>query len=297
MAVEQAEVKTRRLQGWMSAAALYGIFGCLIPYIARTPLGWLGALAGAVPALLTRPRVLPKWLEILRGVWGIGAVVLSVGECAGGMVGYTYPEWSAWVPVLLLLLVGWRGSKLDEKGMERCGKLLVWLMLAMTAVLVVLILPRLNLQFERPRGWSDVWEAAKVAVLVFGCAGLVAPFRGSVPGVVTALSGAAAGGVSVSALGPVLAGLLRYPFLVLCDAAVFELRLSSVGTAMWALSESALLMLLLSRIPGGKWVRGAVCAVAFALSFTLPWPEWLILAYLAVGALLGYIPYLVFKKV
>lgn len=292
----EVTVRQRRLQGWMTAAALYGVFGCLIPYIAATPLGWLGALVGVVPALLIPPKALPRWLELVRGVWGLGAVVLSVGECARGMVNYTYPEWSVWVPTALLLAVGWRGSRLDEKALERCGKLMVFLMLAMTAVLVALILPRLDLRLERPRGWQDIRDAARVALLTFGSVSVVMPLRGRLAGVITTVSGAAAGGVSVSALGPALAGMLRYPFLVLCDATVFELRLSSLGTAMWALSESALLILLLSRIPGKKWIKLGCCGGAFLLTFTLPWPKAVIGAYLFVGAILGYIPYLVWQK-
>ncbi len=50
---------------------------------------------------------------------------------------------------------------------------------------------------------------------------------------------------------PALASMLAYPFLTLCDAAVFEIRIS-FGSAMWALSETALLTVLLSRFPGGK---------------------------------------------
>ena len=292
----EVRVREKRIQGWLTGAALYGVFGCLVPYIAATPLGWLGALAGTVPALLIKAKRLPPVMNAVRGVWGLGAVVLSVGECARGIVDYTYPEWSAWVPAALLLAVGWRGSALDEKGQERCGKLLVWLMLAMTAVLVALVLPRLDLRFEKPRGWSDVWEGVRVALITFGCVSVVTPVQGRLVGGITTLSGAAAGGVSVSALGPALAGMVRYPFLVLCDAAVFELRLSSLGTAMWALSESALVILLLSRLPRGKWVKFGCCLLAFGLGFTLPWPNTLVVAYLFVGAVLGYILYFVEGK-
>lgn len=289
----EVRVRAKRWQGWLTAAGLYGVFGCLIPAVAATPLGWLGALVGSVPALLLEPKAVPRWLAVGRGLWSLGAAALSLGECARGIVAYTYPDWSPWVPCLLLLAVGWRGSRLDEKERERCGKLLVWLMLAMTAVLVVLVLPRLELRFERPRGVEDLWAAGKVAALTFGCLSAVTPLEGRGTGAIAAGSGALAGGISVAALGPALAGLVRYPFLVLCDAAVFELRLSSLGTAMWALSESALLMLLLGRLPGGKWVKAAGCGVIFLLFLTTPWPEPAVTAYLILGVALGYTPYLV----
>ena len=291
----EVKVKQKRLQGWMTAAGLYGVFGCLIPYISATPLGWVGALVGAILALIIAPKSLPRWLKQCRALWGLGAAALSLGECARGMVAYTYPHWSPWVPCLLLLAVGWRGSRLDQKARERCGKLLVWLMLAMTTVLVVLVLPRLELQFEQPRGREDIWDAAQVAALTFGCLGVITPLEGRRAGAITTLSGALAGGVSVSALGPGLAGMLTYPFLVLCDAAVFELRLSSLGTAMWALSESALLMVLLGRLCGGKWVKAVACGGVFLLSLTTPWPDSVTVGYLIVGALLGYTPYFVWK--
>lgn len=288
------EVKQRRVQGWLTAAALYGLFGALIPYIAATTLGWLGALLGALPAVLLPKCPLPykweRWVYLLRRVWSIPVMALALGLCAEGIADYTYPGWNSWVPALLILVVGWRGSRLDEKGQERLGKLLVWLMLIMTVVLVVLILPRLDFKLERFRGWADIKECAVVFLLTLGATAVVMPSHGRLPGCVTAAMGASAGGVCTASEGAALAGMLRYPFLVLCDAAAFEMRLSSVGTAMWALSQCALLILLLARLPGGRWVKAGAAVGVFLLTFTLPWSRTLILIILSGSAVLGYLP-------
>ena len=98
--------------------------------------------------------------------------------------------------------------------------------------------------------------------------------------------------MTTAAEGPALASMLAYPFLTLCDAAVFEIRISSFGSAMWALSETALLTVLLSRFPGGKWVRLGAAAVVFGLSRTLPWGKGAQYTIIIVGALLGYLPVL-----
>lgn len=288
------EVRQRRVQGWLTAAALYGIFGALIPYIASATLGWVGALLGALPAvLLPNCPLPPRWektVQALRRIWSIPAMALSLGLCAQGISDYTYPGWSKWMPALLILLVGWRGSRLDGKGQERLGKLMVWLMLVMTVVLVMLVLPRLDLHFEMPKGWQDVKDAFRVFLITLGATSAVVPSTGRLPGVATAAMGAAAGGVSTASEGAALAGMLRYPFLVLCDAAAFEMRLSSVGSAMWALTESALLVLLLSRFPGGKGVKAGVAVLAFGLTFLWPWSEGVVMLLLAIGAVLGYLP-------
>lgn len=288
------EVKERRIQGWLTAAALYGLYGALIPYIASATLGWVGALLGALPAvLLPKCPLPPRWegtVQTLRRLWSIGAMALSLGLCAEGISDYTYSGWSKWVPALLILLVGWRGSRLDEKAQERVGKLMVCLMLAMTGALVFLVLPRLDLRFEKPTGWGDVWDALRIFLITAGATSAIMPSEGRVPGVVTAGMGAAAGGLATASEGPALAGMVRYPFLVLCDAAAFEMRLSSVGTAMWALSQSALLVLLLCRFPGGKWVKAGVGVLVLGLTLTLPWSDGVIVFLLVSGGILGYLP-------
>ena len=68
--------------------------------------------------------------------------------------------------------------------------------------------------------------------------------------------------------------------------------MSPFGSAMWALSQCALLVSLLSWFPGGKWVRLGAAGVVFALTFTLPWQHYTILVLLIFGALLGYLPIL-----
>lgn len=288
------EVKQRRVQGWLTAAALYGVYGALIPYIASTTLGWLGAFLGALPAVLLPKWPLPfkweRWVCLLRRIWSVPVMALALGLCADGIADYTYPGWNTWVPALMLLVVGWRGGRLDEKGQERLGKLMVWLMLVMTVVLVVLVLPRLDFRLEGFRGWADVRECAAVFLLTLGAASTVMPSCGRLPGCVTAALGASAGGVCTAAEGAALAGMLRYPFLVLCDAAAFEMRLSSLGTAMWALSQCALLILLLARLPGGRWVKAGLAAMVFLLTLTFPWNETMLCVLLAGSAVLGYLP-------
>ena len=292
--MERVEVKNRRVQGWLTAAALYGVFGALIPYIAATPLGWLGALLGALPGVLLPKCPLPyrweRWVYLLRRIWSVPAMALSLKLCAEGIADYTYPGWNRWVPALLILAVGWRGSRLDEKGQERLGKLMVWLMLVMTMVLVVLILPRLDLQMEVVRGWEDVKGAGRVFLLTLGAVSMIVPSEGRAPGTAVAVMGSAAGGICTLSEGAALAGMMRYPFLMLCDAAAFEMRLSSVGTAMWALTQSGVLVLLLARFPGGKAVKACAAAGVLLLAFALPWSGGGIAVLLIGGGVLGYLP-------
>ena len=68
------EVKEQRVQGWLGAAALYGVFGCLMPYMAATPLGWVGGLLGALLAVAMPRYHMATWLERVRCVWSIPAM-------------------------------------------------------------------------------------------------------------------------------------------------------------------------------------------------------------------------------
>lgn len=288
------EVKRRRIQGWMAGAALFGVYNALLPVIVSTALGWVGALLGCLPALLIPkcplPRRWEKTVEVLRLAWGLAAMAYSLNLCAGGLSNYSYPGWDKWVPALLLLLVAWRGSKLDEKGLERCGKLILWLMLGMSAILAFFVLPQLELRFAAPKGWPDVWEAGRVFLITAAVSSAVMPAPDPRPGLISAAVGSATGFLVVASEGAALAGMLGYPFLVLCDAAAFEMRLGPVGSAAWALSETMLLMLLLSRFPGGIWVRALAGALVLGLTFTLPWPRQILFLLAAAGALLGYLP-------
>lgn len=288
------EVRRRRVQGWMAGAALSGVYSVLLPLIVSSTLGWAGALLGALPALLIPrcplPRRWEKTVEVLRLVWSLPSMALVLGLCADGVSEYSYPGWDRWVPALLMLLVAWRGSKLDEKGLERCGKLVFWLILGMCALLAFFFLPQLELRFAMPRGWGDGKAAGLVFLIMAGASAAVMPATDPRPGLAAATAGAANAFLVVAAEGAALAGLLRYPFLVLCDAAAFEMRLGPVGCAIWALSVTMLVTLLLSRFPGGKWARAVAAAAVLGLTFTRPWPPQMVTALLIAGAILGYLP-------
>ena len=143
-----------------------------------------------------------------------------------------------------------------------------------------------------PRSGADWLELGPFFLLSAGAAAALIPARGRAPGVSAVCVSSGAAAVTTAAEGPALASMLAYPFLTLCDAAVFEIRISSFGSAMWALSETALLIVLLSRFPGGKWVRLGAAAVVFGLSQTLPWGKGVQYTIIIVGALLGYLPVL-----
>ena len=128
------EVKeaARRPQGWMAGAAVYGIFGALLPRIAACPLGWAAALLGMLPAALLPRCSLPgrwqKTLRLIRCVWALEVMALSLNLCAEGLVEYDYTGWKAWCPALLMLVLGWRGSYLSSLALERLGKLMFLLL-------------------------------------------------------------------------------------------------------------------------------------------------------------------------
>ena len=281
----------------MAGAALSGIYSVMLPVIVSTPLGWVGALLGALPALLTPEYPLPRrWMKtvrLLRLIWSLAAMAYVLNLCAEGISEYSYPGWDKWAPALLMLLVAWRGSKLDEKGQERCGKLIYWLIFGICVLLAIFFLPQLDLRLARPRGWQDVWDAGKVFLLISGCCVAVVPVADLRPGLAAAAAGSANSFLALAAEGPALAGMLNYPFLVLCDAAAFEMRLGALGCAIWGLSVTMLLMLLLSRFSGGKWGRGMAGALVLGLTFTLPWSRQILFLLAVAGALLGYLPPLV----
>lgn len=292
------EVKetTRRPQGWMAGAAVYGIIAALMPRIAACPLGWAAALLGILPAaLLPRCPLPPRWqkaLGLVRCLWALEAMALSLGLCARGIVYYNYTGWAVWCPALLMLALGWRGSYLSPRGLERLGKLMVWLLGGMALALFLLTVPRVQLGRLAVRGWEDLVEALKIFLITAGAASALVPAGGKVPVLFTGGAGSVAVATTTGAEGAALAGMLQYPFLTLCDAAAFAMRMSPFGSAMWALSQCALLVSLLSWFPGGKWVRLGAAGVVFALTFTLPWQSYAVLVLLIFGALLGYLPIL-----
>ena len=283
-----------RPKGWLTGAAMFGVFAVLLPRAAACPLGWAAVALGVLPALFL-PEFAPRgvWgygVQLVRCLWSLEAMALTLGLCAEGLVAYNYTGWWSWCPALLMLVLGWRGSYLNERGLERLGKLMVWLLCLMAAVLFALTLPRAEFRWLLPRSGADWWETGKLFLLSAAVAGGLIPARDPRPGGVIAGVGGFATVVTTAAEGPALAGMLAYPFLTLCDAAMFEIRISSFGSAMWALSETALLVVLLSRFPGGKWVRLLAGGVVFGLSLTLPWSEGVQLTIIIVGALLGYLP-------
>lgn len=292
------EVKdtVNRSQGWLAGAAVFGIVGALMPRVAACPLGWAAVFLGLVPAaVLPRYPLPPRWektLRLVRCLWALEAMAISLGLCSQGMAIYTFPGWKAWAPALLILALGWRGSYLHPKGLERVGKLMVGLLGIMALALFLLTLPRLKWQRLAVRSWGDAWDAVQIFLLTAGAGAALIPARGKGPALATAGMGSAAAALTTGAEGTALAGMLAYPMLTLCDAAAFELRMSPFGSAMWALSEAALLILLLSWFPGGKGVAALACAVVFALTFTLPWQGHAVLIFLIAGAALGYLPVL-----
>lgn len=285
-----------RPQGWLTGAAVFGIVGALMPWAAACPLGWAALFLGLLPAvLLPKCPLPPRWektLRLVRCVWALEAMAVSLGLCSQGMAVYTFPGWSAWAPALLILALGWRGSYLHPKGLERVGKLMVGLLGAMALVLFLLTLPRIKLPRLAVRGWNDVWDACKIFLITAGTGSALIPAGGRGPALATAGMGSAAVALTTGAEGAALAGMLSYPLLTLCDAAMFEMRMSPFGAAMWALSEAALLILLLSWFPGGKWAAALAAVLVFALTFTLPWENHALIVFLIFGALLGYLPVL-----
>lgn len=293
MEVKETE---RRPRGWMAGAAAYGICAALMPRLAACPLGWAGALLGLLPAALLPGAKLPRrWaraLELTRCLWALGLMALSLGNCARGLVEYDYIGWKAWCPALLLLALGWRGSCLDPQGRQRMGKLLFWLLGGMALALFLITVPQARFRHLAVRGWGDVAEAGKIFLITAGFGAALVPAGGRAPVVAGGAAGGIAAAATTAAEGPALAALLDYPFLTLCSSAAFGLRMSSLGSAMWVLSQCALLIQMLAWFPGGKWVRLGAAAAVFGLTFTLPWSGYGELVLLALGAALGYLPIL-----
>ena len=292
------EVKeaARRPQGWMAGAAVYGIFGALLPRIAACPLGWAAALLGMLPAaLLPRCRLPGRWqktLRLIRCVWALEVMALSLSLCAEGLVEYDYTGWKAWCPALLMLVLGWRGSYLSSLALERLGKLMFWLLGGMAVALFLLTVPRVELGRLAVKSWRDVAEAGNIFLLTAGAASALVPAGGKVPTLASSCAGSIAAATTTGAEGAALAAMLDYPFLTLCSAAAFNMRMSPFGSAMWALSQCALLIHLLAWFPGGKWVQLGAAAAVFLLTFTLPWPDHAAYVLLAFGAAVGYLPIL-----
>lgn len=280
----------------MAGAAVYGIFGALLPRIAACPLGWAAALLGMLPAALLPRCSLPgrwqKTLRLIRCVWALEVMALSLSLCAEGLVEYDYTGWKAWCPALLMLVLGWRGSYLSSLALERLGKLMFWLLGGMAVALFLLTVPRVELGRLAVQSWRDVAEAGNIFLLTAGAASALVPAGGKVPTLASSCAGSIAAATTTGAEGAALAAMLDYPFLTLCSAAAFNMRMSPFGSAMWALSQCALLIHLLAWFPGGKWVQLGAAAAVFLLTFTLPWPDHAAYVLLAFGAAVGYLPIL-----
>ena len=86
-----------RPRGWLTGAAVFGLFAALMPEIAACPLGWAAALLGMLPAILL-PGVEPRgiWgqgLNLARCLWSLEVMALTLGLCAQGLVEYNYNGW------------------------------------------------------------------------------------------------------------------------------------------------------------------------------------------------------------
>lgn len=278
---------------WLAGAAVFGVFGSLLPWLAAEPLGWLGAL-GVLPALLLPHYPLsPRWehfVRALRCLWGLEAMALSLGLCARGAVDYGFPGWNATVVAVLILVTVWWGSGLNPVQLERAGKLFVWLLCINAAILFALTAPRIHLRNLTVTGWGDVWGGGKMILVMLGASAALAPTQGKGPGLTTAGVGLASVATTTGAEGAALAGMLSYPFLTLCDAALFNVRLSSLGGAMWVFSVCALLLRLLAWFPGGKWGKALACGAVLGLFLTLPWDRHIIVIFLAAGGAVAYLP-------
>lgn len=278
---------------WLAGAAVFGVFGSLMPWLAAKPLGWLGAL-GVLPAMLLPYYPLsPRWehfVRALRCLWGLEAMALSLELCARGAVDYGFPGWNQTVVAVLILVTVWWGSGLNPVQLERAGKLFVWLLCINAAILFALTVPRVHLRNLAVTGWSDIWGGGKMILAMLGASAAVAPIQGKGPGLTTAGVGLVSVATTTGAEGAALAGMLSYPFLTLCDAALFNVRLSSLGGAMWVCSVCALLLRLLAWFPGGKGVKALVCGAVLGLFLTLPWDGHIIVIFLAAGGVVAYLP-------
>ena len=162
----------------------------------------------------------------------------------------------------------------------------------MAVALFLLTVPRVELGRLAVQSWRDVAEAGNIFLLTAGAASALVPAGGKVPTLASSCAGSIAAATTTGAEGAALAAMLDYPFLTLCSAAAFNMRMSPFGSAMWALSQCALLIHLLAWFPGGKWVQLGAAAAVFLLTFTLPWPDHAAYVLLAFGAAVGYLPIL-----
>lgn len=283
----------KRAHGWMSAAGIVGLFSLLVDRLAAVPLGWLAALAGAVAGLCF-PQMWPdsragRWLGRIRWLWSLPVMAVSLRYCTEGITEYSYPGWNFVVPAALGLLLSWRGSCLDAKARERYGKLLMWMVSAIVVILVVFTVYMVRPQRLLPRGWGDVKHALWIFVLSAGAVSFVLPAEGRLPGFVSAGLGAAMVAATTGAEGVALVGLLKYPFLTMCNAGAYEMRLGVLASALWVLGESAVLTRMLTNSPGGKWGKGISAGIVFLLVCFMPMTEGWKLTLLLVGAAMGYI--------
>lgn len=283
----------RRVHGWMSAAGIVGLFSLLVDRLAATPLGWLAALAGAVVGLCF-PQTWPdskvgRWLGWVRWLWSLPVMAISLHYCAEGVTEYSYPGWNFVVPAALGLLLSWRGSCLDAKALERYGKMLMWMVSVIVLILVAFTVYMVRPERLLPRSWGDVKHALWIFLLSAGAVSFVLPAEGRVPGLVSAGLGAAMVAMTTGAEGVALVRLLKHPFLTICNAGAYEMRLGVLASALWVLGETAILTRILTDSPGGKWGKGISAVIVFLLVCFMPMTEGWKLILLLVGAAMGYL--------
>lgn len=283
----------RRVQGWLTAAGIVGMFSMLVGRLAGTPLGWLAAFAGAAVGL-SLPQVWPdskagRWLGRIRWGWSLPVLAVTLQYCVAGVTEYSYPGWNCVVPAALVVLLGWRGSCLDGKARERYGKLLMWGVSAAALLLVAFTIYMVSPQRLLPRTGKDLLDGLWLFLISAGAVSFLLPAEGRLPGLVSAGLGASMVAVTTGAESAALAGVLQYPFLTLCNAGAYQLRLGVLATALWVVGEAAILARVLADSPGGKWGKAFSGAVVFLLSVFMPKAEGWKLFLLAVGGTMGYV--------
>lgn len=289
----QVTESSRRVRGWLSASAIVGLFSLLMGRLAATPLGWLAGFCG-VAAGLCMPQAWPgskagQWLGYLRWLWSLPVMAVSLRACMQSVTDYSYPGWNYCVPAALVLLLSWRGSCLDPKALERYGKLMMWSIAAIALVLVCFTVYMVEPRRLLPRTWKDAADAFWMFLLAAGAVSFVLPARGRLPGICSAGLGASMVAVTTGAESAALVAMLHEPFLTLCNAGAFGVRLGVLASALWVLGETAILTRILSNSPGGAWGKGSSAVIVFLLVCFLPVSEKWRLFLLVIGAVIGYI--------
>lgn len=269
--------------GWLGVA----LTALAAPVYARLIRG-LGP-GGLGAALKERWGWLGRCLLAVYYLWAMALAALTAGGCVDRLGRTDYGEVPGWLAAVLLAVVAAYLIYRGRGGFLRAVQVFLPALAVMLVVFFVLGAANLDGANLRPDGWAEVWQGLgsvwpALATVSVGALGAFLPHRqrreGESPGwrwlVLWSLTAAGICALVTGALGWELTAQAPLPFFLALQGLGFPggfQRLEALGTAVWVLSDLALIglaALAASEMAGQRRWRWPVLAAAALGGWLLP---------------------------